>query len=113
MDVGGLLVIKKGGSPNEEYKNKTSFNETGFALRRLMGVGLGSETVSKSLGNSKMTDPIKDQFNGYYRRLIKISNYPYKYQAIHSLSVSLRLAKEEKKSVKFCFGRFLVLFFQQ
>lgn len=44
-----------------------------------------------------MTDPIKDQFNGYYRRLIKINNYPYKYHAIHSLSVSLRLAKEEKK----------------
>lgn len=61
-----------------------------FFLGRVVAVRLGSETIfSKSLGNSKMTDPIKGYFNDHYRRLIKINNYPNKYQAINSIIESM------------------------
>lgn len=64
----------------------------------------------ETLSNLKMIDPIKGQFNGHHRWLIKIKNYLCKYQAINSLSVSLCSAKERENSVNFCFGRFLFFF---
>lgn len=73
----------------------------------LLQLGWGVKLYfSKSLGNSQMTDPIKGQFNDHYRRLIKINNYPYKYEAINSLSLSLCFAKEEKS--EFFFGKVFV-----
>lgn len=51
-----------------------------FFWKGLWGLGWGVKFYFlNSLGNSKMIDFIKGQFNGYYGRLIKINNYFYKY----------------------------------
>lgn len=85
-----------------------------FSWEALWGLGWGVKRLLKSLDNLKMTDPTKGQFNGHYRRLIKINNYPYEYQAINSQPVRLCFAKRRKRYLwifvweVFCFG-----FFQQ
>lgn len=83
-----------------------------FPWKGLWGLGWGVKLYSSNcLGNSKMTDPIKGQFNGHYGRLIKINNYLHKYQAINSLLVSLCFAKEEKNICGFLFWKFFVFVF--